>query len=78
MMLGYEKTYEIVAHFYMDCVKFWGGQGEEFLDAHKLAANDLLAITTNPFSPRGEELNPLAKRDFLQWVQQIVQNVQTR
>ena len=77
-MLSSKRTYEIVGLFYVDCLKFWSKEGKDFWEAHELAAKDLLAITTNPFSPTGEELDPVAKGDFLQDVQQIVQNVQIR
>lgn len=66
-MLGYKETYDIVKAFYIDCVKFWTQQGENVHEAHNMAKKDLEAITTNPFSPRGELLNPEAKADFLKW-----------
>lgn len=64
-MLGYKETHDIVRAFYVDCVRFWKQEGKGVQEAHRLAKKDLEAITTNPFSPRGELLNPEAKADFL-------------
>ena len=64
-MLDYNKTYEVVTQFYLDCVKFWKKQGKDVLEAHDLAEKEVAAITTNSFSPKGEELDPKAKEDFL-------------
>jgi hypothetical protein len=64
-MLNYAKTASVVSSFYEDCFRFWLLDGKDTEEARQLAKEDLERITTNPFSPHGQELDTKAKNDFL-------------
>lgn len=64
-MMGYDKTLITLDVFYDECVDFWIGTGQGGRAAHFLALTDVMALEANPFSPNGEQLDPVAKEDFI-------------
>lgn len=66
-MLNEKETQLALEHFFNDCVNFWKGQGYEYKEAFELAISDTTAISTDPFSPYGDKLDPETKEKFIHY-----------
>ena len=71
------NTNQILNQFYEDCVAFWQREKEQgYVDTQtpeELALSDIRAITTNPFSPKGDVLD-IAIKDA--WVEKKRDEIQ--
>lgn len=63
--MNFIATVEVLITAYQDCEKFWIREGKSETEAKILARKDIEGMTTNPFSPKGEQLNEEAKIGFL-------------
>ena len=66
-MLTEKETQIALENFFNDCVNFWKGQGYEYKEAFKLAIEDTIKITTDPFSPHGDKLDLNTKEKFINY-----------
>lgn len=66
-MLTAKETELAMERFFNDCVRFWSGVGFDERNAFEAALEDTKKITTNPFSPRGDKLDPETKLNFIKY-----------
>lgn len=66
------KTSEVLIRFYGDCKNFWLREGEDDRQAKELALKDLERLKTNPYEPRGEELDAEAQGVVIETLRALV------
>ena len=69
-MLSKQETQLALEQFFKDCERFWKRIGADEREAFESAIEDVKRITTNPFSPRGDKLDPEAKAEFIKYREQ--------
>ena len=66
-MLTAKETELAMERFFNDCVNFWNRILHDERKAFEAALEDTKKITTNPFSPRGDKLDPETKLNFIKY-----------
>ena len=66
-MLNKQETQIALEKFFKDCENFWKRTGMDEREAFESALDDVKHITTDPFSPRGDKLDPEAKAEFIKY-----------
>lgn len=69
-MLNKQETQLALEQFFKDCENFWKRIGADEREAFESAVEDVKRITTDPFSPRGDKLDPEAKAEFIKYREQ--------
>ena len=66
-MLNEHDTQLVMERFFRDSQNFWRRIVDDERDAFKRALNETRIITTDPFSPCGDELDVETKEKFIKY-----------
>jgi hypothetical protein len=69
-MLNKQQTQIVLEKFFKDCENFWKRTGRNEREAFESALDDTKHISTDPFSPRGDKLDPEVKAEFIKYREQ--------
>ena len=69
-MLSKHETQLALERFFKECEDFWRRTGMDEREAFESALDDTKRVRTDPFSPRGDKLDPEAKAEFIKYREQ--------
>lgn len=69
-MLNKQQTQIVLEKFFKDCENFWKRTGMDEREAFESALDDTKRVSTDPFSPRGDKLDPEIKVEFIKYREQ--------
>lgn len=66
-MVNQKDTMYLLERFFGKSFEFWINEGKDDREAFESALDETKGISTNPFSPQGDKLDPEAKAKFIKY-----------